>query len=314
VRGAAIGADGLVREQARGLRYLFDRDAVLGPALLMPSVLYLAGLVGFPLVLVFLYAFSDVTTGSTGLQLTGLATFEATVRDPVFATALRNTFVFTFFSQLVVVILAVILGFVLSANFRGRWMVRFLILLPWTTPIALSGLVWLWMLDSLFSPFNWILAAVGVIHHGAPVAWLGSAPMAMGSVTALQAWRVLPLATVIVMAGLTSIPQDIKEQAEVDGAGFWRRLFDVIFPLITPIVMVALVFGIVTTFTDMTVVFILTSGGPENATQVLASWSFLKGIQGGDLSHGAALGLFMFPVLLGITVLMLRLISRSETA
>jgi multiple sugar transport system permease protein len=209
-------------------------------------------------------------------------------------------------------VLATILGFVLSANFRGKWIVRFLVLLPWTTPVALSALVWLWMLDSLFSPFNWILGQLHVVDVGTPVAWLGQDNLAVASVVALQAWRTLPLAAVILMAGLTSIPPELNEQAEVDGAGFWRRFFDITMPMLAPIMMVAILFGIVATFTDMAAVYILTHGGPENSTQVLASWSFYTGIQGGSLAQGAAIGIFMFPVLLGVTILMLRRASRTD--
>lgn len=296
------------------LRYLMDHEKVLGPALMLPVVLYLLALVGLPLALVFLYAFSDITIGSPSFNLVGLAAFQGALHDPVFWTSLRNTIVFTVASQVAVIVLSTVLGLILSSNFRGKWLVRFLILLPWTTPVALSGLIWLWMLDSIFSPFNWLMSALGLVAHGAPVAWLGESALAMGSVSALQAWRIMPLATVILMGGLTSIPQDVKEQAEVDGAGFWRRLFDIILPLLVPIMMVALLFGVVATFTDMTVVFILTAGGPNNATQVIPSWAFYKGIQGGNLSEGAALSLFMFPVLFGLSVLILRLVSRSEVA
>ncbi|MGH7912429.1 MAG: carbohydrate ABC transporter permease [Candidatus Dormibacteraceae bacterium] len=295
------------------LRYLFDREGVLGPVMLLPAVLYLAALVGFPLVLVFLYSFSSATTGTPGVTLTGIGAYLTTLRDPVFWTSVRNTVLFTVVAQAIVVVLSTILGFILSTDFRGKWIVRFLILLPWTTPIALSALVWLWMLDSIFSPFNWILGEIGVIPHNSPVAWLGTTGLAMGSVIALQAWRTLPLSTVILMAGLTSIPGELREQAEIDGASFLRRLFDIILPLLIPIITVALLFGIVTTFTDMAVVFILTSGGPDNATQVLASWSFYTGIQGGDLARGAAIALFMFPVLLGISILMLRFAGRSQS-
>jgi multiple sugar transport system permease protein len=117
------------------------------------------------------------------------------------------------------------------------------------------------------------------------------------------------------MAGLASIPREIEEQSEIDGAGWWRRLFDITMPLLRPIVLVALLFGIVQTFTDMTAVFILTNGGnPGNTTQVLASWAFIKGINGGSLNDGAATALFMFPVLLGLSVLLLRLANRAEVA
>jgi multiple sugar transport system permease protein len=299
---------------ARRRRYLLDRDRVLGPALLLPAVLYLLAIVGYPLVLAILYAFSDVTTGSQTLHLVGWSTFRAAIDDPVFGTALRNSFLFTGISQACVVVLSTVLAFVLSMEFRGKWFFRFLVLLPWTTPVALSAVVWLWMLDSIFSPFNWLLVKLHLLAPGGHVVWLGSEHLAMGSVIALQTWRILPLATVIIMAGLSSIPQDIRDATEVDGAGFWRRTFHIDLPLLAPVILVALLFGIVFTLTDMAVVFILTGGAPANGTQVLASWAFYKGINGGNLAVGAADAIFMFPVLLALAAIVLRFARRAEVS
>jgi multiple sugar transport system permease protein len=279
-----------------------------------PAVVYLILVVGYPLVLAFLYAFSDATTGSQSLHFVGFQTFVAAVRDPVFLTTLRNTFVFTAISQALVVILSTVLAFVLTANFHGRWFVRFLVLLPWTTPVALSAVIWLWMLDSIFSPFDWFAQLLHIVPPGGHIIFLGQSDLAMGSVIALQTWRILPLATVILMAGLSAIPSEVSDAAEVDGAGFWRRLFGITLPLLSPVMTVALLFGIVFTFTDMAAVFVLTGGGPGNATQVLASWAFYKGINGGNLAVGAADALIMFPVLLGLAAVLLRIASRAEVS
>lgn len=295
-------------------RFLLDRERLLGPALMAPAVIYLILVVGYPLVLAFLYAFSDVTTGSLSLHFVGFQTFIAAVKDPVFLTTLRNTFVFTAISQALVVILSTVLGFVLTASFRGRWFVRFLVLLPWTTPVALSAVIWLWMLDSIFSPFDWFAQLLHIIPPGGHIVFLGQSGLAMGSVIALQTWRILPLATVILMAGLSAIPAEVSDAAEVDGAGFWRRLFGITLPLLSPVITVALLFGIVFTFTDMAAVYVLTGGGPGNATQVLASWAFYKGISGGNLAVGAADALIMFPVLLGLAAILLRIASRAEVS
>jgi multiple sugar transport system permease protein len=279
-----------------------------------PAVVYLILVVAYPLVLAFVYAFSDATTGSQSLHFAGLQTFIAAVRDPVFLTTLRNTFVFTAISQALVVILSTVLAFVLTASFRGRWFVRFLVLLPWTTPVALSAVIWLWMLDSIFSPFDWFAQLLHIVPPGGHIVFLGQSDLAMGSVIALQTWRILPLATVILMAGLSAIPAEVSDAAEVDGAGFWRRLFGITLPLLSPVMTVALLFGIVFTFTDMAAVFVLTGGGPGNATQVLASWAFYKGINGGNLAVGAADALIMFPVLLGLAAILLRIASRAEVS
>jgi multiple sugar transport system permease protein len=301
-----------IAARPRRKRYLLDRERLLGPALVTPAVVYLVLVVAYPLVLSFLYAFSDVTTGSQSLHFVGLQTFVAAIEDPVFLTSLVNTVIFTAISQFLVVVLSTVLAFVLTAKFHGRWFVRFLVLMPWTTPVALSAVIWLWMLDSIFSPFDWFAQLLHIVPPGGHIVFLGQSGLAMGSVIALQTWRILPLATVILMAGLSAIPSEVNDAAEVDGAGFWRRLFGITLPLLTPVMTVALLFGIVFTFTDMAVVYVLTGGGPGNATQVLASWAFLKGINGGDLGVGAADALFMFPVLLGLAALMLRLASRAE--
>lgn len=301
-------------ERRRKRRYLLDSERLLGPALVTPAVAYLVLVVAYPLVLAFLYAFSNVTVGSQSLHFVGFGTFVAAVQDPVFLTTLRNTVIFTAVSQFLVVVLSTVLAFVLTARFRGRWLVRFLILMPWTTPVALSAVVWLWMLDSIFSPFDWFAQVLGIVPPGGHIVFLGQSGLAIGSVIALQTWRMLPLATVILMAGLSAIPADINDAAEVDGAGFWRRFFGITLPLLSPVITVALLFGIVFTFTDMAAVYVLTGGGPGNATQVLASWAFYKGIEGGNLSVGAADALFMFPVLLGLSAIMLRLASRAEVS
>lgn len=303
-----------ITAKPRRNRYLLDRERLLGPTLVTPVVIYLVLVVAYPLGLSFLYAFSDVTTGSQNLHFVGFQTFVAAIEDPVFITSLVNTVVFTAISQLLVVVLSTVLAFVLTAKFYGRWFVRFLVLMPWTTPVALSAVIWLWMLDSIFSPFDWFAQLLHVVPPGGHIVFLGQSGLAMGSIIALQTWRILPLATVILMAGLSAIPSEVNDAAEVDGAGFWRRMFGITLPLLTPVMTVALLFGIVFTFTDMAAVYVLTGGGPGNATQVLASWAFFKGINGGNLSVGAADALFMFPVLLGLAALMLRLASRAEVS
>jgi multiple sugar transport system permease protein len=136
----------------------------------------------------------------------------------------------------------------------------------------------------------------------------------MLSVIGVNVWRLLPLATVIILAGLSSIPHDIHDAAAVDGAGFWRRLFQITIPLMMPIMLVALLFGIVFTFTDMIVIYVLTRGGPYDTTQVLASYAFFTGIMGGDLAVGAAISLFLFPLLVAAAILFLTIARRAEVS
>lgn len=312
-----------VRLPKAGERYWFDRERILGPLLLLPAVAYIVALVGFPLVLALLYSLSDVTIGDQGLDFVGLKNFQDALATPTFRTALQNTFLFTIVSQIVVIVLANILAQVLVADFAGKRLVRFLVLLPWTTPIALGVLGWLWTLDSVYSPIDYVLRQIGVLGVDSPLGrswsgtnalWLAYPDRARFSVILIYVWRTLPLATVILLAGLTAIPQDIRDAANVDGAGFFRQLFYIRLPLLLPIMAVALLYGIVFSFTDMIVVYILTRGGPIDSTQVLASWAYWKGIDGGNLGQGAAIAMFLFPVLVGVAALMLRLARRTDTA
>ncbi|MEA2514251.1 MAG: multiple sugar transport system permease protein [Thermomicrobiales bacterium] len=306
-------------EIAEGGRYLLDRQRLLGPLLLLPAVVYILALVGIPFVVAILYSFSDVTVGDQSIDWVGLKNFRDVIRNHTFQIALRNTFVFAIVSQVIVIILANILAQVLAADFHGKRVVRYLILLPWTTPIALSAIGWLWLLDNIYSPVDAVLRELHLLGPGTlwgptrNMHWLAKPDLAQLSVLTVHVWRTLPLTTVILLAGLTSIPQDINDAAEIDGASYWRKLFYIRLPLLVPIAAVAVLYGIVFTFTDMTVVYILTGGGPVDRTQVLASWAFYKGIGGSNLSQGAAIALFLFPVLVGVAALMLRLARRTET-
>jgi len=291
-------------------RRLADREGFLAWALVLPSIVYIIALVAVPFLLAIGLGFSDVTAGDPTYHWAGLRTFRRALDDPVFWRSLRNTFVFTVTSMALIVVLGKILANILVANFRGKWLVRLLVLLPWTTPATLSAIAWLWLLDSIYSPIDWTLRHLGLLDGN--LYWLGRPHLAMASVIAVHVWRLTPLSAVIIMAGLVAIPSDIHEAARMDGAGYWRRMLEVTIPLTMPVVAVAALFGAILTFTDMTVVYVLTRGGPTNSTQVLASWAFIRGIEGGDVAQGAAVALFLFPLLLAAAVAILRAVRRME--
>ncbi len=277
-----------------------------------PAVAYIALLVGLPVLLSLFLSVSDARVGSDELAFVGLTNFADAWRTPAFRVALRNSFFFTLVSQALVVAGATVLALALKDAFRGRGLVRFLVLLPWVAPISLGAIGWRWLFDSLYSVINWSLAALHLIDPMDPPMWLGEPRLAMLSVILVHAWRTLPFATVVLLAGLTSIPRDIPEAAAMDGSGFWRTHFTITLPMIRPIALVALLFGVIFTFTDMTAVYILTRGGPADATQVLPSLAFFTGILGGNLSQGAAISLCPFPLLLAGAVVLLRIARRSE--
>lgn len=300
-------------------RFWTDREDLLGPLFLFPAVVYIVALVGIPFLIAIAFSFSDVTAGNTSLDFVGLQNFRAILATPQFAQSLRNTIMFTVVSQLIIIVLANILAVVLSEDFRGKWFARFLIMLPWATPIALGTIGWLWMLDSKFSPIDWTLRYLHLL--GEPGAllggqrnlfYLGRLELAKASIIVVYVWRMLPLSAIILMAGLTSIPKDILDQADVDGASYWRTLFQIKLPLILPIMSIALLFSLIFTVGDMAVVYVLTRGGPVYYTQILPTWAYYKGIESGALAEGAATALFLFPVLLAVAILVLRYSRRTE--
>jgi multiple sugar transport system permease protein len=291
-------------------RSIADREDVLGVLLLAPSLAYVILLVGVPFFLAILLSFSDATAGSLRFGWVGLANYGAILADPVFQRALRNSAVVTVGSQALVVVLATAAAQVFRATFRGKQFARFVLLLPWAVPVSLAAIAWTWIFDSTFSVINWTLKAAGLLHGW--LYWLGDPALALLAIIIVHAWRILPFATVIVLAGLAAIPQEVVEAAIVDGAGFWRRLFQVELPLLLPVVTVAVLFGVVYTATDLSVVYILTGGGPANTTQVLPTLAFQRGVLGADLGQGAAIAVFLLPCLLVVAVAMLRLARRAE--
>jgi multiple sugar transport system permease protein len=284
----------------------------LGVALFSPAVVYILALVGLPLALAFLYSVGDVTVGSVGYAFVGLENFRSVLQNPAFRRALVNSFVFTSATQVIVIVCASALALALREKFRGRGLVRFLVLLPWVAPISLGAIGWKWILDSIYSVVSWMLARVHLVNVFDPPMWLGEPGLAMASVIAVHAWRMIPFSTVILLAGLTSIPKEIPEAAAVDGAGFWRTHLQITLPMMAPIINVAVLFGVVFTFTDMTVVYILTRGGPYDTTQVLPSLAFFTGVLGSDLAEGAAISVFLVPILVAVAFLILRVAHRAE--
>jgi len=298
--------------RARRMSFLLDNEKFLGALMISPAVIYVLALVGYPLVLSFAFSLSDISVGSVDYDFVGFSTFKSIMEEPEFWIALKNTILFTFISMLIVIVLANILALLLVQDFRGKFLLRALILMPYVAPISLGVIGWLWMLDSIYSPINWLLQRTGLFGPDFWPMWLGTPGLAMTSIIAVHVWRMLPLAMIIILAGLASILKAIQDAALVDRAGYFRRLFQVRIPMMLPIILVAVLFNIVFTATDIIIILVLTRGGPYDSTQVLVSQAFFTGIDAGDLAAGAATALFLFPLLLAVAILMLKIARRSE--
>jgi multiple sugar transport system permease protein len=303
-------------------RYALEERRFLAPVLIGPAVLFIALLVGAPLGLAIYLSLTDATAGALTGEFVGLGNYLDAWDSPNFRRALRNTIFFTLVSQAIVLVCAAILAHYLVRPFRGRWFLRFLILLPWAAPVSLGTIGWLWIFEPTLSVVKWTLVhlqtgpldALGLdlIDPLDPPEFLGRPNLAMASLIAVHAWRILPFATVIFIAGLASIPAEVDDAAKVDGATGLKKLFYVTLPLQLPIALVALLFGIVFTATDIAVVYILTNGGPFNQTQMLTMWAFQTGIRGSALGQGAAISLYLLPILVFVSIGMLWFARRAE--
>jgi multiple sugar transport system permease protein len=280
-----------------------------GYLLVLPAVIYVLALIGFPLVLGVWYSLTDATVVREG-RFIGLKNFIDALRDPTFGLALRNTVIIAVVATAAKISLSVALAFLLLKAFPGRSVLRTLFVLPWTIPIALSAIAWKWMFHSQFSVINWLLLKAGIIDQS--IQWLGTPLPAMLAVILVSTWRAVPFGAIVVMAGLTALPADVIDAAKVDGANWRERFVKVIVPLIAPILFIAVLFDLIFTLTELTVVYVLTAGGPVDQTQVLANYALQVGVPGSQIGQGAAIALFLLPVLLVCTVLALRTIARRE--
>ena len=282
---------------------------VAGYLLVLPAVVYVLALVGFPLVLGVWYSLTNTTVATPG-RFIGFQNFVDVAADPTFRLAVRNTLIIGVVATAAKITLSVALAFLMLGAFPGRGILRTLFVLPWTIPIALSTIAYKWMFHSQYSVVNWVLIQAGILDQG--IQWLGTPIPAMAAVIFVSTWRAVPFGAITVLAGLTAIPGEIIEAARIDGAGWWARFWQVIVPIIAPILFIALLFDLIFTLTELTVVFVLTGGGPVDQTQVLANYSLQVGVSGGQLGQGAAIALYLLPVLLVLTVLSLRHIGKRE--
>jgi multiple sugar transport system permease protein len=303
------------RPRGRRLWNVLERPGVLASVLISPAVIFVTALVGGPLALAIWLSFTNATTGLHG-KWVGLENFRHEWGNPAFQHAVWHTFLFTVISQAIVLVGAGLIAHAMMKNFRGKWILRFLILLPWAAPVALSLMAWKWMFDTSYSILNWTLVHAHIYKPLEVPQYLAQPKLAMGSVIAVHAWRILPFAVVIFLAGLASIPKEVDDAAAIDGATGFRKFWSVTLPLQLPIATVALLFGIVFTATDMAVVYILTQGGPPPSfsTEMVTTWAYKTGIESGSIGPGAAISLFLLPVLAVVSIAMLLFARRTEVS
>jgi multiple sugar transport system permease protein len=290
-------------------------EAALGVSLILPALLWVGLLVAYPFVMALYYSLSNAVIGQRA-SFVGLANFRALLADDTFLRTVQNSVVFTVLAVLGKTLLGVPLALILSRKLRLKRLIRGLVLLPFVIPTALTTLGWLWMYDSLYSVVTWTINQVmlqPVGFRALEVNWLGSPTLAMMAVIVVNIWRGLPFFAITVLAGLTAIPAEFYEAAEVDGAGRWNRFWHVTLPLLQPILAIVILFSTIFTFADFNIVYVLTRGGPQESTHLFATLSHALAFESLQLGKGAAVSLFMFPALVVIVILQLHFLQRDET-
>jgi multiple sugar transport system permease protein len=289
---------------------LLEDERWLALALLFPTMVLLGLFIAYPFVAGVMLSLTDTRVGVPG-EFVGLANFAKIWDDPIFRTAVWNTFLYTAVTTVFKLALGLWLAVLLNRHFRGKAFVRAFILLPFIIPTVLSTFAWKWMFDPTFSVLNWTFFRLGLIN--ARINWLGDPELAMLSVMIVNIWRGVPFYAISLLAGLQTISPDLHEAAAIDGARPWSRFWHITWPLLLPVTMVVVLFSVIQTFADFQLVYVLTGGGPANATHLFATYAYQIAIGTGLLSEGAAISLAMFPVLFLVVIVQLLYIRRVET-
>jgi multiple sugar transport system permease protein len=280
----------------------------LAHLMIAPALLLLIFIVGYPFMTGIYLSLTDARVGQAG-TFVGIKNFLELSQSPLFQTALKNSVLYTFICVAVKLFLGLALALILNRALLAKKFIRGVILLPWVIPIVLSATGWKWMYDSTFSVINWTLAKLGFIDGG--ILWLGSPWLARFSVILVNIWRGTPFFAINLLAGLMTIPKEVYEAAKSDGAGTIASFWYITLPFLWPVLTFVILFSTVMTISDFTIVYVLTQGGPLNSTHLLPTLAYQIGLITGNLAKGAAISLFIFPVLLAVVYFQLRLMRRK---
>lgn len=298
-----VEGDSLTIAQPSSLRRLAQRKSTIAFVMTLPLIIIVATLVIYPA----FYSLFLATLNKSMERFVGLGNFTFLFKRETFWMVVEQSILFA----VTAVVFKALIGFFV-AHFvhaiptKGQRKWRGMLLVPWVIPPAMSTLAWFWLFDPSYSAFNWVLNLFGL--EGIP--WLGQAGWARFSVILVNVWYGAPFFLIMYLAALKSVPDQLYEAAEIDGANWWQRLWYVTLPMMRNIIAITVLFSLIVTFANFDIVRVLTAGGPIDQTHVFATWAFKLGIEGGDIPLGACVSLFMVPILGIAAVFILRDITR----
>jgi multiple sugar transport system permease protein len=268
---------------------------VLGFIFMLPAAALLLLFLTYPLGLGLWLGLTDQKIDGEG-GFIGLGNFISLAHDSVFLLSIFNTLLYTVVASIVKFALGLYLALLLNNRMPFKAMIRAIVLLPFVVPTVLSAIAFWWIYDAQFSIISWVLVKWGWIDRY--IDFLGQPWNARWSVIVANIWRGIPFVAITLLAGLQTIPQSLYEAATLDGATPWQRFWHITLPVLSPIIAVVMTFSVLFTFTDFQLIYVLTRGGPLNATHLMATLSFQRAITGGQLGEGAAIANAMIPFLL----------------
>jgi multiple sugar transport system permease protein len=286
-----------------------DRENILGPAFITPAMLLILLLVAYPFCMALYFSLSNAFIGRPS-SFVGITNFVRLWDSDAFRQTFQNAFVFTSIAIAFKLVLGMSLSLILNEQLWFKRLIRGVVLLPWVIPTALSTLGWWWMFNSLYSVVNWTGIALGIMDPPGPN-WLGQKYYAMTAVITVNIWRGLPFFVITILAGLVAIPKELYEAAESDGAGAWSRFWYVTLPMLKPVLAIVVLFSTIFTFSDFNIVYVLTHGGPINSTHLFATYSRMIGLESGRIGEGAAISLYLFPLLAFVVWFQLRFVRKQ---
>ncbi|OGA11819.1 MAG: hypothetical protein A2W68_08065 [Betaproteobacteria bacterium RIFCSPLOWO2_02_64_14] len=291
------------------LREWLNREEVLGPLFVTPALLLLLVLVAYPFCMAVYFSLSDAFIGRPS-QFIGIRNFVNLWESDAFRQTFQNAFVFTSIAIAFKLVLGITLALLLNQQLWFKRWIRGAVLLPWVIPTALSTLGWWWMFNSLYSVVNWTGIALELMDPPGPN-WLGQKYYAMTAVIVVNIWRGLPFFAITILAGLMAIPKELYEAAEADGAGPVRRFWYITLPLLKPVLGIVILFSTIFTFSEFNIVYVLTNGGPINSTHLFATLARQVGLETGRIGEGAAISLYLFPVLMFVVWAQLKSVRKE---
>jgi multiple sugar transport system permease protein len=286
-----------------------DRETILGPAFITPAMLLILLLVAYPFCMALYFSLSNAFIGRPS-SFVGITNFVRLWDSDAFRQTFQNAFVFTSIAIAFKLVLGMSLSLILNEQLWFKRLIRGVVLLPWVIPTALSTLGWWWMFNSLYSVVNWTGIALGIMDPPGPN-WLGQKYYAMTAVITVNIWRGLPFFVITILAGLVAIPKELYEAAESDGAGAWSRFWYVTLPMLKPVLAIVVLFSTIFTFSDFNIVYVLTHGGAINSTHLFATYSRMIGLESGRIGEGAAISLYLFPLLAFVVWFQLRFVRKQ---